>query len=84
MVDFLQHGLKLSTKLFMETETEDVGDLVGGETQQSDVARAFEELMDGKVALEDKVPAVMCPWAICVRNSCEARMARAVGTPEAT
>src|ERR1700674_814742 len=35
------------------------GDLVGGETQQSHVAGAFEELMDGKVALEDEVPAVL-------------------------
>jgi hypothetical protein len=67
--------VKFSTKLFMEAETEDVRDLVGGEPQQSYVAGAFEELMDGKVALEDEVPAVMCPPAICARNSCEASVA---------
>src|SRR5258708_906458 len=59
MVDLLQHGLELSTKLFVETEAEDVGDLGGGEPQQSHVAGAFEELMDGKVALEDEVAAVL-------------------------
>src|SRR5439155_11337629 len=59
VVDFLQHGLELSTKPFVETETEEVGNLIRGQPHQSDIARAFIQLMDWKVALENEVPAIL-------------------------
>jgi hypothetical protein len=58
MVDLLQHGLELPAKSFVETETKDIGNFIGGQAHQSDIAGALIELMDREVAFENEVAAV--------------------------
>ena len=43
----------------MEPKAEDLGDLVGSEAIQSDVAGALKQLVDGKVTAKDQVAAVL-------------------------
>jgi hypothetical protein len=43
----------------MDTHAEDLGDLVGRQPPQAELAAAFEQLVDRKVALEDKVAAIL-------------------------
>ncbi len=43
----------------MQTGAEDRGNLVGGEPPQAEFAAALEQLVDGQVALEDEVAAVL-------------------------
>jgi hypothetical protein len=42
-----------------------LSDFVGKQPQQAELAGAFEQFMNGKVAAEDEIAAVMCPPRIC-------------------
>ena len=43
----------------MEPNAEDLADAVGGQPPEADLAASLEDLVDGKVAFEDEVPAVL-------------------------
>ena len=43
----------------IDAGAEDGGDLVGAEPPQAEFAAALEQLVDGKVALEDEVAAIL-------------------------
>jgi hypothetical protein len=58
MVHPFQDGGELPSDSLVETKAEQLRELVGGEAEQSEVAGALEELMDGEVASEDEVATV--------------------------
>jgi hypothetical protein len=45
--------------LAVDAGAEDLGDLVGDESPQAELAATLEELVDGEVALEDEVTAIL-------------------------
>jgi hypothetical protein len=55
----LQHAAQFAGQPLVQTPAEDLGDAVSAEPQQSQVAGALEQLMDGEVASEDQVSAVL-------------------------
>jgi hypothetical protein len=59
MLDLLQGGVQLAGQAAGDAGAEDFRDLLGGEAPQPQLAGALEEAMDGKVALEDEIPAVL-------------------------
>src|SRR3954447_26842913 len=59
VLNLFQHALQLSPEPLIDTEAEDLRDLVRQQAQQSDVARPLEQLVDGEVATEDQVEAVL-------------------------
>ena len=59
MVSSFQHAAQLAADAAVQTPAEDLGDAVGGQAQQTQIAGALEQLMDGEVAPEDQVAAVL-------------------------
>src|SRR2546430_14891767 len=59
MLDLIDDGGELAAHPAMQTGAEDRGNLVGGEPPQAEFAAALEQLVDGQVALEDEVAAVL-------------------------
>src|SRR3989454_1335160 len=59
MLDLIDDGGELAAPPAMQTGAEDRGNLVGGEPPQAEFAAALEQLVDGQVALEDEVAAVL-------------------------
>src|ERR1700730_18888418 len=59
VLDAVDDGGQLAAHPAVQTRAEDLGDLVGGQPPQTEFAAAFEEFVDGKVALEDEVAAVL-------------------------
>ena len=57
--DAIDHGCELAAVPAAEASAEDLGDLVAGQPPQAEFAAAFEQLVDGKVALEDEVAAIL-------------------------
>ena len=53
-----QHGRQLPRHAPMQAEAEHVGQLVGSEAEQSQVAGTLEEFMDGEVPAKDEVATV--------------------------
>ena len=58
MIGSLQHAAQLAADAPVQAPAEDLGDAVGGQAQQTQIAGALEQLMDGEVASEDQVAAV--------------------------
>ena len=58
VLDAVDDGGELATHSAVQAGAEDLGDLVGGQSPQTELAAAFEQLVDGKVALEDEVAAI--------------------------
>ena len=58
MLDAVDDGGELATHPAVQAGAEDSGDPVAGEPPQTEFAAAFEQLVDGKVPLEDEVAAV--------------------------
>ena len=58
MLDLLDDRVQLALQFFGDALPEDLGDLVARHAPQADFTAAFEDLVDGKVALEDEVAAV--------------------------
>ena len=54
----LQHAAQFAAEALVQPPAEDLGDAVGAEVQQSQVAGALEQLVNGEVAPEDEVAAV--------------------------
>ena len=59
MLDLIDDGGQLAAHPAIEPHAEDLGDLVGGQPPQAELAAALEQLVDGEVALEDEVAAVL-------------------------
>src|SRR3979490_626610 len=55
MLDAIDDGGQLAAHPAVQASAEDLGDLVAGQPPQAEFAAAFEEFVDGKVALEDEV-----------------------------
>ena len=58
VLDAVDDGSELAAHPAVEAGAEDFGDLVGGQSPETEFAAAFEQLVDGKVAFEDKVAAI--------------------------
>ena len=59
MLDLIDDGGELAAYLAIEALAEDRGDLVGGQPPQAEFAAALEQFVDGKVALENEVAAIL-------------------------
>ena len=59
MLDLIDDGGELAAHPAVKAAAEDRGDLVGGQPPQAEFAAALEQFVDGKVALEDEVAAVL-------------------------
>jgi hypothetical protein len=59
VLDTIDDGGELAAHSAVDTRAEDLGDLVGRQPPQAELAAAFEQLVDGKVALEDEVAAIL-------------------------
>jgi hypothetical protein len=59
VVDLFDDGGDLTSQFLGEPDAKDFTDLVGGQSPQSDFAAPLEDLVDGELALEDEVAAVL-------------------------
>ena len=59
MLDLVDDRGQLAAHAAMEPHAEDRSDLVGAEPPETKLAAALEQLVDGKVTLEDEVAAVL-------------------------
>src|SRR4029077_8411398 len=58
-LDAIDDGGELAANPAVQAGAEDLGDLVAGQPPQAELAAALEQLMDGKVALEDEVATIL-------------------------
>src|SRR6266478_1573255 len=59
VLDAVDDGGQLAVHPAVQAGAEDLRDLVAGQPPQAELAAAFEEFVDGKVALEDEVAAIL-------------------------
>ena len=59
MLDLIDDGGKLAAVPAVQAGAEYCGNLVGGEPPQAEFTTSLEQLVDGKVALENKVTAIL-------------------------
>jgi len=59
MLDAVDDGGKLAVHPAVQAGAEDLGDFVGGQPPQTEFAATFEQLVVGKVPLEDEVAAIL-------------------------
>jgi len=59
VLDAIDDGGQLAAHPAVQARAEDLGDLVAGQPPQAELATALEQLVDGKVALEDEVAAIL-------------------------
>ena len=59
MLDLIDDGGELAAVPAVQAGAEDRGNLVGGEPPQAEFTTSLEQLVDGKVALENKVTAIL-------------------------
>src|SRR6202022_502786 len=59
VLDAIDDGGELAAHPAVQAGAEDLGDLVAGQPPQAELAAALEQLMDGKVALEDEVATIL-------------------------
>ena len=58
VLDAIDDGGELALHSTVHAGAEDLGDLVGSQAPQAELAAAFEQLVDREVALEDEVAAI--------------------------
>jgi putative heme iron utilization protein len=58
VLDLIDDGEKLAVVVALKAGAEDLGDLVRGQSPQAKLTASLEQLVDGKVALEDKIEAL--------------------------
>ena len=68
MFDLIDDGGELSRQPLAESDAEDLTDAVRRQPPQADFAASLEDLVNGKVALENEIPAVLD-----LRNGVETR-----------
>src|SRR5260370_735032 len=59
MLDLIDHGGEFPWQPFVQPDAEDLADAVGRQPPQADLATALKDLVDGEVAFEDEVSAVL-------------------------
>src|ERR1700730_374343 len=59
MLDLIDDGGELAAVPAVQAGGGDIGNLVGGEPPQAEFTTSLEQLVDGKVALENKVTAIL-------------------------
>ena len=59
VLDAIDDGGELALHSTVHAGAEDLGDLVGSQAPQAELAAAFEQLVDREVALEDEVAAIL-------------------------
>src|SRR5271170_4241159 len=59
VLDAIDDGGQLAAHRAVQARAKDLGDLIGGQSPQAELAAAFEQLVDGEVALEDEVAAIL-------------------------
>src|SRR5919108_420071 len=59
MVELFQHAVQLAANPLVFADTEDLGDLVGGEAEQTQLTGALEDLVNWEIAPEDEIAAVL-------------------------
>jgi len=59
MLDLIDNGSELAAVPAVQAGAEDLGNLVGGEPPQAEFTTSLEQLVDGKVTLENKVTAIL-------------------------
>ena len=59
VLDLLEHAAQLAAQALVEAEPEQVCERVGGEAEQAEVTGALEQRVDGEVAPEDDIAAVL-------------------------
>src|SRR5215831_15416825 len=57
--DLINDGGEVAAVVTLEADAEDFRDLVRGQSPQAEFTASLEQLVDGKVALEDKIEAVL-------------------------
>src|SRR6516164_6854117 len=57
MIELFQHAVQLAAHSLVFADAKDLGDLVGGETKQSQLAGAFEDFVDGEMPPEQLLTA---------------------------
>jgi hypothetical protein len=61
VLDLVDDGGQLPVESFVQADTEDLADAVGRQPPQAEFTAALEDFVDGEVAFENKVPAVLDP-----------------------
>ena len=59
VLDLIDDGGEFPAQPLVQPDAEDLADAVGRQPPQADLATALEDLVDGEVAFEDEVPAVL-------------------------
>jgi len=59
VADPFEGGMELSFEMPGNTLAEDLGNLLGGQLQETEFAGAFEEFVDGKGFAKDKVQTIL-------------------------
>jgi len=59
MVELLEQAVRLTAHPLVLAHPEDLGDLVGGEAEHPQLAGALKNLVDGEMAAEDEMAAVL-------------------------
>ena len=59
VLDLFEDAGELAAELLGEPHAEDLADAIGGHSPQADFAASLEDFVDGEVALENKIPAVL-------------------------
>ena len=59
VLDLVDHGGQLAAQPLVAPHAENLADAVGGQAPQADFAIALEDFVDGKVAFEDEISAVL-------------------------
>ena len=68
MLDLVDDGGQFAAQALVQADAENLADPVGRQAPKADLATAFEDLVNGEVAFEDEIPAVLD-----LRNGIEAR-----------
>jgi hypothetical protein len=68
VLDLFDDSRQLAAQSLVEPDAEDLTDAMGRQTPKPEFTGSLEDLMDGKVALENEVAAVMCPPRLCFRH----------------
>src|SRR5207247_5805416 len=59
VVEFFQHAVQLAANSLVLADTEDLGDLVSRQAKQAHLAGTLEDLVNGEIAPEDEIAAVL-------------------------
>src|SRR5208282_3132244 len=59
MLDLIDNGSELAAVPAVQAGAEGLGNPVGGEPPQAEFTTSLEQLVDGKIALENKVTAIL-------------------------